>query len=82
VIGAFYSLLVDAVVVTLARMSSKPRIQSPAVARWHTHLHGLATPIREISGLTFLLLTFDLFDNFRNEERKDKQPYGKENLER
>jgi len=31
--------------------SSTPRIQSPAVARWHTLLHGLATPMREISGL-------------------------------
>ncbi len=27
--------------------SSTPRIQPPAVARWHAHLHGLATPIRE-----------------------------------
>jgi hypothetical protein len=33
-------------------------------------------------GFSFLLLTFYLFDNFRNEERKDKQPYGKENLDR
>ena len=33
-------------------------------------------------GFSFLLLTFYLFDNFRNEERKDKQPYGKENLAR
>ena len=30
--------------------SSTPRIQLPAVARWHAHPHGLATPIREISG--------------------------------
>ena len=34
--------------------SSTPRIQSPAVARWHTLLHGLATPIREISGLKLI----------------------------
>jgi len=32
--------------------SSTPRIQLPAVARWHTPLHSLATAIREISGLT------------------------------
>ncbi|MDH3555794.1 MAG: hypothetical protein OES18_08095 [Deltaproteobacteria bacterium] len=25
--------------------------QHPAVARWHTHLRGLATAIHEISGL-------------------------------
>jgi hypothetical protein len=31
--------------------SSTPRIQLPAVARWHTHLHGLETPIHEICGL-------------------------------
>jgi hypothetical protein len=31
--------------------SSAPRIQPPAVARWHTVLHGLATAIRETSGL-------------------------------
>ena len=31
--------------------SSTPRIQPPAVARWHTLLHSLATEIREISGL-------------------------------
>ena len=28
-----------------------PRNQHPAVARWHTHLRGLATAIHEISGL-------------------------------
>jgi len=28
-----------------------PRIQSPAVARWHAHLRGLATAIHGISGL-------------------------------
>ncbi len=31
--------------------SGTPRNQDPAVARWHTLLHGLATEIREISGL-------------------------------
>ncbi len=31
--------------------SSTSRIQSPAVARWHSHLHGLATAIRKTSGL-------------------------------
>ena len=31
--------------------SSTPRMQPPAVSRWHAHLHGLATPIREICGL-------------------------------
>ena len=35
-----------------------------------------------VYAFSFLLLAFDLLDNFRNEERKDKQPYGKENLER
>ena len=30
--------------------SSTPRIQPPAVVRWHAHLHGLATPSREICG--------------------------------
>ena|GEM_PF-4868904 len=34
--------------------SSTPRFQSPAVARWHTLLHGLATQIREISGLKLI----------------------------
>jgi hypothetical protein len=38
--------------------------------------------IHETPGLTVSLLTFDLFYHFRNKERKDKQPYGKENLER
>ena len=27
-------------------------MRDPAVARWQAHLHGLATPIRELSGLT------------------------------
>ena len=27
--------------------ASTPRIQAPAVARWHAHLHGLATQIHE-----------------------------------
>ena len=31
--------------------SGTPRIQHPAVARWHSHLRGLATAIHEISGL-------------------------------
>ena len=31
--------------------SSTPRIQYPAVARWHALLHDLATPVHEISGL-------------------------------
>jgi hypothetical protein len=31
--------------------SSAPRIQLPAVARYHSHLHGLATAIHETSGL-------------------------------
>jgi hypothetical protein len=31
--------------------SGTPRTQHPAVARWHTHLCGLATAIHEISGL-------------------------------
>jgi len=31
--------------------SITPRIQVPAVAQWQNHLHGLATPIRETSGL-------------------------------
>ena len=35
--------------------SSTPRIQPPAVARWHTLFHGLATGIHEISGLTHSL---------------------------
>jgi hypothetical protein len=26
-------------------------MRDPAVARWQAHLHGLATPIRELSGL-------------------------------
>jgi hypothetical protein len=30
--------------------SNTPRIQHPAVARWHVHLCGLATAIHEISG--------------------------------
>ncbi|MGB7064341.1 MAG: hypothetical protein WBF55_04255 [Syntrophobacteria bacterium] len=31
--------------------SGTPRIQPPAVVRLHAHLHGLATSIRETSGL-------------------------------
>ena len=31
--------------------SGTPRVQYPAVARWHAHLHGLATAIHETSGL-------------------------------
>ena len=31
--------------------SGTPRVQHPAAARWHPHLHGLATAIHEISGL-------------------------------
>jgi hypothetical protein len=31
--------------------SSTPRIQPPAVDRWHVHLHRLATPSRETCGL-------------------------------
>ena len=31
--------------------SGTPRIQLPAVARWHAHLRGLATAIHKISGL-------------------------------
>jgi hypothetical protein len=31
---------------------STPRILPPAVDLWHAHLHGLATPTREICGLT------------------------------
>jgi hypothetical protein len=32
-------------------LSSTPRDQLPAVSRWHTHLRGLATAIRETTGL-------------------------------
>jgi hypothetical protein len=32
-------------------LSSTPRVRVPAVARLHAHLHGLVTPIHEISGL-------------------------------
>ena len=31
--------------------SSTPRIRLPAVTQWQGHLHGLATPFHEISGL-------------------------------
>ena len=31
--------------------SGTPRNQHPAVARWYTHLRGLATAIHKISGL-------------------------------
>ncbi len=34
--------------------SGTPRIQPPGVALWHAHLHGLATSIRETSGLARL----------------------------
>ena len=34
-----------------AYRSGTPRVQHPVVARWHGHLHGLATAIHEISGL-------------------------------
>ncbi len=32
--------------------SGTPQVQHPVVARWHAHLHGLATAIHEMSGLT------------------------------
>jgi len=35
--------------------SGTPRVQRPVIARWHGRLHGLATSIREISGLEFIL---------------------------
>ncbi|MGB6279475.1 MAG: hypothetical protein WBG91_04615 [Syntrophobacteria bacterium] len=43
---------------TLRRtVKSTPRIQPPAVARWHSHLRGLATAIHEISGpCAFMLI--------------------------
>ena len=31
--------------------SGTPRVQYPAVSRWHAHLHGLVTAIHETSGL-------------------------------
>jgi hypothetical protein len=31
--------------------SGTPQVQHPVVARWHAHLHGLATAIHETSGL-------------------------------
>ena len=31
--------------------SSTPRVQPPAVAKWHVHLCGLATPVHDTSGL-------------------------------
>jgi len=31
--------------------SGTPRLQHPVVARWHDHLHALATGIHETSGL-------------------------------
>ena len=40
--------------------SGTPRDQHPAVARWHVHLHGLATAIHEISGLPVRSDTFTL----------------------
>jgi hypothetical protein len=35
--------------------SGAPRAQHPAVARWHAHLHGLATAIHELSGLAYTI---------------------------
>ena len=45
-------------------LSSTSRVRVPAVARWHTHLHGFVTTIHEISGLGVLLfaLRFALCD--------------------
>jgi hypothetical protein len=41
---------------TLRRTSSStPRIQPPAVARWHTLIHGLATAIHETSELARMI---------------------------
>jgi hypothetical protein len=37
--------------VSLRGMRSLEHFQAPAVARWHVHLHSLATPIHELSGL-------------------------------
>jgi len=34
--------------------SSTPRIQAPAMTRWHSHLHSLATPIHGLFGLNKL----------------------------
>jgi len=38
--------------------SSTPRLQPPAVARWHTHLRGLETSLHEICGLGFYFTVF------------------------
>ena len=45
--------------------SGTPRNQPPAVARWHAHLHDLATAIHEISGLKLYYLS--LSDNLSPE---------------
>jgi hypothetical protein len=37
--------------------SDTPRDQPPAVARWHTHLRGLATSVHETSWLASVLST-------------------------
>jgi hypothetical protein len=44
--------------------SRTPRIQPPAVARWHTHLHGLATVISETSGLGVALLDMEKVESY------------------
>ena len=43
---------------TATYRSGTPRIQHPVVARWHDHLHGLATAIHETFGLESSIRSF------------------------
>jgi hypothetical protein len=56
--------------------SSTPRIQSPAVSLWDTLLHGLATPIRETSGLLGIWLPENLTNFIKTvqKERRIQEP--------
>ena len=38
-------------------LSSTPRVRAPAMTRWHCHLYGLATIIRETCGLEFQVIS-------------------------
>jgi hypothetical protein len=41
-------------------LSSTPRVRAPAMTRWHCHLYGLATIIRETCGLEFQVISLQV----------------------
>jgi len=50
--------------------SGTPQVQHPVIARWHAHLHGLATAIHETSGLTHWQVELTLMLHTYVEEKR------------